>query len=199
MIMHLTRVFRGRHGVPIIDRVDSAIFEKTYFGDCLACVFCHDSCCRSGADIDAENVARLLLHGALAEDVGVSPEEWFPGPFVEDSEFPGGQYTRTGVKNGSCIFLNHKGRSCLIHAYAIRRGLEVREIKPLVCNLFPVTFERGLLEPSREIREASLVCMGPGPTLYRAIRGDLGYYFGKEFVDELDRCEITFRSAATDQ
>jgi Fe-S-cluster containining protein len=191
MIVTLSRPYRLAKGAPVIDRVDTDIFEKTYFGECLACTFCHDSCCAPGADVDVENVARLKEQAGLAETVGAPPGEWFRPGLTEDDEFPGGQYTRTAIKGGACIFLDRKGRGCLIHAYAVARGLEHRDLKPLVCALFPVTFDGGLLQPSREIKDNSLVCMGQGPTLYRAVRGDLVYYFGKDFADELDRCEAT--------
>jgi Fe-S-cluster containining protein len=196
MIVPLSRAYRSRQGAPVIDRIDTDIFAKTYFGECLACTFCHDACCAPGADVDAENVARLRVQPGLAEVVGVGPEGWFRPGFAEDGEFPGGRYTRTAVKGGSCVFLNRKGRGCLIHAYAAAHGLDHRRLKPLVCNLFPITFEAGLLEPSREVTDGSLVCVGPGPTLYRAVRDDLAYYFGNEFVDELDRLEATFLAAA---
>ncbi len=107
-------------------------------------------------------------------------------------EFPGGGYTRTAVKDGSCVFLDRKGRGCLLHTYAAAHGLDHRQFKPLVCALFPITFEDRLLHPSEEVKDASLVCVGPGPTLYKAVRDDLAYYFGTDFVVELDQHEATF-------
>jgi Fe-S-cluster containining protein len=192
MIVRLSRAYRSRQGAPAIERIDTNIFEKTYFAECLACTFCHDSCCAPGADIDTENVARLKEQPGLAQMVDVDPGEWFRPGFVEDPEFPGGRYTRTAVKDGSCVFLNRKGRGCLIHAYALGHGLDHRQLKPLVCTLFPLTFDDSLLQPSKEVKDASLVCVGPGPTLYRAVRDDLAYYFGTDFVAELDRHEATF-------
>jgi Fe-S-cluster containining protein len=192
MIVPLSRAYPSRQGAPVIRRIDTAIFEKTYFGECLACTFCHDSCCARGADIDAENMARLKEQPGLAEAVGVAPEAWFKPGLVEDRDFPGGRYTRTAVKDGACVFLNRKGRGCLLHTYAAAHGLDHRRLKPLVCVLFPITFDDGLLGPSGDVKDASLVCLGPGPTLYRAVRDDLAYYFGPDFVTELDRHEAAF-------
>ena len=73
-----------------------------------------------------------------------------------------------------------------IHAYAIEKGIDYHALKPLVSTLFPVTFEQGVLVPSSEAVDGSLICCGEGATLYEGARGELGYYFGGDFVLELD-------------
>ena len=62
-------------------------------------------------------------------------------------------------------------------------------IKPRVSALFPVTFDDGVLDPSTEITDGTLVCGGQGPTLYRGVRLELAYYFGELLVRELDGLE----------
>jgi hypothetical protein len=69
------------------------------------------------------------------------------------------------------------------------KGMDYHDIKPLVCILFPLSFEEGLLSLAPELEDGSLVCSGSGESVYRAMRNELAYYFGNEFVEELDRME----------
>ncbi len=190
MIRHLKNTYASRDGVPVIAAVDPAIFSKRYFTDCLACTFCHDICCSYGADIDVENFQRLEPYADALEDFTHVPRaEWLTGQFEDDAEVAGGRYTRTRVRDGRCAFLNRNGRGCLIHRFCLEKGLDYHRLKPVVCWLFPVTFDNGLLGPSTEIQDNSLICMNMGPTLYRAARGELHYYFGEGLVAELDQLE----------
>jgi hypothetical protein len=159
---------------------------------CLQCTYCHDSCCQYGVDVDADNAARLEPHAAEIERfTGVPKERWFTGEWTSDPEFPGGRFTRTRVEDGACVFRSRTGRGCTIHSFAVDRGIDYHELKPMVSVLFPVTFDAGLLHPSNEISDRSLQCYGDGPTLYRGVRGEIGWYFGKPLVDELDALERT--------
>jgi hypothetical protein len=115
--------------------------------------------------------------------------EWFTQERWPDSEFPGGSYARTQVVNGACVFLNRAGRGCSIHSFCLERGLDFHELKPMVSCLFPVTFDNGLLLPSDDVEDDSLICLNSGPGLYRGVRSDLSYYFGEAFVSELDELE----------
>ena len=190
MIIKLSRPYASREGVPVVTHVETDIFVRTYFMHCMACDFCHDSCCGYGADIDAANVKRLAAHAeALEAYVDVPGKQWFKAVYSEDAEFPGSRYTRTRVKDGACVFLNRTGRGCLIHRYCMDQGIDFHELKPLVCSLFPVSFNDGLLFPSAEILDNSLQCLGNGPTLYRGAREDVRHYFGAELVAELDTLE----------
>ena len=67
----------------------------------------------------------------------------------------------------------------------------------MVSCLFPITFgDNGLLQPSDEVEDNALICLGSGPGLYQGVRSDLSYYFGEAFVSELDRLEAeVLRSA----
>jgi hypothetical protein len=77
----------------------------------------------------------------------------------------------------------------MLHTFALGRGVDYHEIKPMVCSLFPVTFDGGLLHPSNEIADRSLQCIDDGPTLYEGVRSEIEYYFGAGLVAELDGLE----------
>jgi hypothetical protein len=79
----------------------------------------------------------------------------------------------------------------MIHSYAIERGLDYHDLKPMVSALFPATFDDGLLHPSNEIVDRSLQCIDDGPTVYRGIRSEIAWYFGEALVAELDALEAS--------
>lgn len=190
VIRQLSHPYECRGGAPVIDRVDTAIFRQRYFVYCMKCEYCHDSCCQYGADIDVENVARVEAHAAeLERYTGVPRERWWTGEWTDDTEFPGGKQTRTRVEDGACVFRNRRGRGCMLHSFALERGLDYHDLKPLVSSLFPVTFDWGLLHPSNEISDRSLQCIDDGPTLYRGVRSEIEWYFGEGLVAELDGIE----------
>jgi Fe-S-cluster containining protein len=190
MIRGLSQPYTATGGVPTVDRVDTAIFEQRYFTHCLQCHFCGDSCCSYGADIDLPNVERLLDQAdALESYVGVARESWFGEDAFTDSEYPGGAFRRTMVKNDACVFLNRRGRGCLIHTFALSRGMDYHDVKPMICSLFPVTYDNGLLHPSDEVNDRTLACLGSGPTVYRGARHEIDHYFGAGLVSELDAIE----------
>lgn len=190
MIRALSRSFACRWGVPAVDRVDTAIFVRRYFMQCMQCSYCFDSCCQYGVDVDAPNVERLR---ARADDLerytGVPRDRWFSEAWTDDAEFPGGRHTRTRVQDGACVFRSRTARGCMIHSYALEAGLDYHELKPMVSVLFPVTFDGGLLHPSNEIEDRSLQCIDDGPSLYRGVRDEIAWYFGAGLVAELDGLE----------
>ena len=187
MIQRLQQAYPSRDGAPIISEVDLNIFVRRYFTYCLDCTFCHDACCLHGTDVDVENFERINAHAeALEKHTGVPRAEWFSGEFYEDAEFAGGSHTRTRVNRGACAFLNRSGRGCLIHSFSIDQQIDYHVLKPIVCCLFPITFDDGLLHPSSEIEDGSLICMNAGPTLYEGARNEILYYFGDRLIAELD-------------
>ncbi|QQG36792.1 MAG: hypothetical protein HYS17_03205 [Micavibrio aeruginosavorus] len=187
MIIPLDKPYPSILGAPVIDRVDSAIFSRRYFAHCMACGFCGDSCCQYGVDIDIENVGRIMdVADRLEPFAGSRRDQWFENGYEDDPYFPGGKVTRTQVKNGACVFLNRKGRGCLLHSFALQEGINPNDLKPLVSAIFPVTFDAGCLCPSDEILDNELICRDLGSCLYEGARADLGYYFGTEFVAVLD-------------
>lgn len=182
----LSRPYASRHGVPVLERVDPAIFTLRYFSACLQCTFCHDACCEHGVDISGEEVGRVLAHAdALEVRVGVPRAEWFVEGWSADAEFPSGRHTRTRVRDGACVFLDRRSRGCHLHAFALAAGADYHDVKPMVSALFPITFDQGALLPSEELRDGRLVCSGVGPTLFSAVKGELAWYFGQALVDEL--------------
>jgi hypothetical protein len=72
--------------------------------------------------------------------------------------------------------------------------MDYHELKSLVDCLFPITFADGTLCPADEVTDGTLICADTGPTLYRGLRGELAYYFGEEFVSELDELEHHLRT-----
>jgi|SRR5579883_1109700 len=205
MSLPLSRPYPSRYGAPVLDRVDVRIFELTYFAHCMDCGFCHDACCQYGADIEMPRVRAVEEHRAELEAyLGVPRAEWFrehPDDvgILPEAEYPGGAYTRTSVvdlpdgrsphNTSACVFLDPRGRGCRLHRFALERGIDVHTIKPMVCLLFPLSFNTGQLIPAYEFEIDDLVCQGPGPSLYRSAREDVLYYFGPELVAELDRLE----------
>lgn len=187
MIISLGSSYPSIHGTPVIDRVDSTIFTRRYFAHCMACGFCGDSCCQYGVDIDRENVARIeAVAHQLEPFMAVPRQEWFEPGYEADPVFPGGQVTRTRVRDGACVFLNRQGRGCLLHSFAVRQGINPNHLKPLVSAIFPVTFDAGCLCPSDEILDNELICRDQGLSLYEGARNDLGYYFGAGLLVVLD-------------
>ncbi|HEX3771528.1 MAG TPA: hypothetical protein VHV30_11710 [Polyangiaceae bacterium] len=194
MIRSLSRPYVCRGGAPVVDRVDTAIFVRTYFMDCMGCSYCHDSCCQYGADVEGDVTPRIQAHAEGIEAfTGVPRERWFRGgrevEWTPDKEFPGGRQTRTSVEGGACVFRSRSARGCMLHTFALGQGLDYHEVKPMVCSLFPVTFDYGLLHPSNEIEDRSLQCIDDGPSLYKGVRDEIAYYFGAELVAELDALE----------
>ncbi|MFO0850622.1 MAG: hypothetical protein U0871_19000 [Gemmataceae bacterium] len=204
----LSRPYVSRYGAPVIDRVAPTLFRATYFAQCMDCGFCQDACCQYGADIELPRVAAIDRHRAELEAyLGVSRDQWFrddPSDVgrVADPDYPGGAYTRTQVvplpagrsehNTEACVFLDPTpgGRGCRLHRFALERGIDVHDIKPLVCLLFPASFADGVLCPAYEFElEGELVCQGPGATVYQSARADILYYFGPELVAELDALE----------
>lgn len=191
MIVPLSRSYTARDGAPTVERVDKRIFSLTFFSACMDCTFCHDACCQYGATIEEPKVRAILDRADELEPfIGRPRSEWFQDDaWLDDPDYPGNRYTRTQVHGERCAFLNRNGRGCLLHTFALVRGIPVPEIKPLACNLFPVLFEDRTLIVPLEIDDGTLVCLGEGPTLYQSARSDLAYQFGSDLVAELDALE----------
>jgi hypothetical protein len=186
----LAASFPSRYGVPVLSAVDVTIFRARYFTHCMQCSFCHDSCCQHGVDVDMLHVPALELHAeALQARTGIARADWFTGEYSPDPEMPGGGSVRTRVVDGACIFRDRTGRGCHIHAYCLERGLDYHTLKPIIDCLFPLTFSEGVLYPAIEVDDRSLICLDTGPTLYRGVRDELGYYFGEGLLGALDAVE----------
>lgn len=170
-------------------QVDSDIFSLRYYSTCMGCTFCNDSCCQYGCDVNLGERDRILaVKEELARVVKHPPSLWFKPEVYEDPEYPTGKYVRANTMNGACVFLNPDGRGCGIHRFAMETGRDYHDIKPMVCWLFPVCWDKGVLRPNTDVRD-DLVCAGKGPTLYRSSRGELEKVFGPGLIVELDRVE----------
>lgn len=193
MVIKLKNSYPSIHGLPVIHSVDTDIFEYTYFMKCMECTFCKDQCCEWGADIDMQNVERVMKYkDELEQFTGITSEKWFDESEKKwDAEYPGGDYMRTTYdeEKDYCIFLNTKGRGCMLHSFALHKGIDYHEIKPFFCSMFPVTYMDGVLMTPEEIDENLTACLGEGPTLYQGSRDELKYYFGEGLVAELDAAE----------
>ena len=186
-VIALGRDYPSIFAVPVIRAADTRIFTLRYFSACMACGFCHDQCCNYGVDIDRANMERLSALGPAFEAFAGAPQsDWFAPEIVSDEEFPSGRHGRTRAVDGKCVFADRKGRGCKIHAYCLENALDYHVYKPMVSILFPVTFEHGVLVPSPEAVDGSLICAGDGPSLYDGVRGELAYYFGDGLVAALD-------------
>ena len=184
-VVRLSKDYVCVQGAPLIHSVDTAIFSLRYFTFCMDCNFCKDQCCNYGVDIDLGNVMRLAALGEeFSARIPVPRAQWFTEEPVADAEFPTGRYVRTRTLDGKCVFRAKRG--CAIHAYAVEKGIDYHELKPMVSTLFPATFELGVLVPSSEVVDGSLICSGEGPSVFEGARGELTYYFGAEFVSELE-------------
>ncbi len=189
-IAELGRPYCCRFGGPTLHEVDTSIFRGRYFSDCMRCGFCHDACCSFGADVDRATFERMSAHASALESfAGVPKERWVEAGFQKDDEYVGGAFTRTRVEDERCVFLNRKGRGCLIHAFCIQAGLDYHELKPMICSLFPLTWDKGRLFCAVEVREKTLPCVDQGPSVYRGVRDELRHYFGDELVTALDLIE----------
>jgi Fe-S-cluster containining protein len=172
--------------VPALHSVESEIFTLRYYQACMQCTFCKDSCCQYGCDVNIGERDRLLaLKDELEPFLGIPSREWFKPEVFEDPEYPTGKFVRADTKNGACVFLNRKGRGCGIHAFAMETGRDYHSIKPMVCWLFPVCWDKGVMRPNSDVKD-DLVCFGTGPTLYEGARDELRRAFGDELVTELD-------------
>ena len=185
-LLTLSRRYRAHAGAPVLHAVHPEVFLLRYFTDCMACNFCHDSCCAYGVDVDRGEVDRLrLAEEALRPYVSCGASDWFAPGWTTDSEFPSGAYTRTTVVDGACVFRNKTGRGCAIHAYSLDAGVDYHLLKPMVSVLFPLTFDEGVLHAADDV-STGLVCAGRGPTLFEGVRPELLYYFDASLVGELD-------------
>lgn len=173
-----------------ISFVHRDIFLKKYFAHCLQCNFCHDWCCSFGADIDIENVDKIQQRKEEILPFVRPPEgEWFEAEYTYYEEYVGNQYTRTNTQGPRCVFISKDQRGCGLHRYAISKQMDYHELKPLVCILFPLSFEQGILSLAQELDDDSLICSGSGYSAYQSMRSELEHYFGREFVEELDGIE----------
>src|SRR3954465_5632437 len=129
MYRTLSRNYAPRVGVMVVDRIDARLFTATYFAACMDCTFCQDSCCQYGATVDLPMRDAILARAAELEPiVGRPSSAWFDDDFIEDADYAGGGYVRTRVFDRRCVFLNRRGRGCLLHGHALAKGEPVQGV-----------------------------------------------------------------------
>lgn len=194
-LTHVSKTLAKNHHSPSaklgIRRVLMDIFSINYGAPCMENCHCHDRCCSWGATITKPNVERLLEHReALEKSSGLPPEQWV----VKHDLGNGHKQLRLNAQGGACIFLDRKGRGCMIHRYCLENGIDYHTLKPLVCAFFPLTVLDGRLGISEEITSEENFCRLSNQSVYRAQRDELLYYFGEPFVAELDAMEAAWIS-----
>lgn len=118
--------------------------------------------------------------------MGIPSTDWFGPLLISDAEFPGGHYKRTQTRNGRCIFLDAVTRGCKLHRYCLDNEIDYHDLKPFYSTLFPLTIDAGVLHPSDDVDSLDLVCVGEGTSIYEGSKSELLYYYGAEFIEELD-------------
>lgn len=197
-IIPFSRPYPCRYGSPVLSSVDPLIFTIRYFTYCMQCTFCNDHCCSYGVSASVLDIERILARAdALEAYVGVQQDGWFEQEWEEEPDYPGGFSRRTVVTERGCIFLNPRGRGCMLHAYALEHGMDYHELKPIICAVFPCAVaEGGVLCTMDEIEEHSVICTGSGPTVYEGTRSELAYYWGEALVGELDAIQRSLTGPA---
>ncbi len=167
-----------------IHKVDESIFAARYFGRCMD-YNCKDCCCAHGCSVDIAEVDRIMAYkDELEKRLGISSSQWFTPDAIVDIDYPSKYYRRTQPINGFCVFHNNYARGCLLHTMAIEKGFDPHLIKPMVCFLFPVTWDKKCLLLADFLEE--LPCNQDGDSVVDAVMPELRYYLGEEMAAELE-------------
>ncbi|MBN1190995.1 MAG: hypothetical protein JXA46_14665 [Dehalococcoidales bacterium] len=164
--------------------MDEQIWSRSYFSRCLECTFCKDICCTYGCPVDIAEVKRIFYYQNILEQrSGIPSSEWFFPEADIRPEFPSGRVLRTRVY-GKCVFYYHQHRGCHLHSLALEMGIDPHLLKPMVCFLFPVTWDGCYLHVADFLDE--LPCNNQGQTIFESQRNELLAYLGPEFVREIE-------------
>jgi len=122
----------------------------------------------------------------------VQAMRWFDDDEPEaDPDAPSGTFVRTEVTGGGCLFLAQDRRGCAIHRAALEGGWDYRPVKPLVCQLFPLSYTSDAIVVSDDFVEYSCANQPGAPTLYRVTRDALAFHFGDALVRACDAAEAS--------
>ncbi len=184
-------------------RAHTGVFTKTVVADCMShrCSM-HatgseklDACCQYGCDVDLFELHAIMAH---ADDIRAvlrpdAPAKWFDDKNPEvDPDAKSGMFVRTIKHGGGCVFLAVDGlgqRGCAIHRAAVEKGWSWRDVKPSVCQLFPLTYTSDAIVISDDYVDYSCAYTQGAPTLYRIAREALGHVFGASLVAAMDDAE----------
>ena len=178
-----------------INRVDERIFTTNYFARCMECSLCNDSCCSYGCPVDTCEVERILAYkNDLENRLHIPASDWFSAEVEQRTEFPSGKVKRTRTNNNHCVFHNNISRGCHLHHFALEKGLDPHVIKPIVCFLFPLTWDDSYLYVSEFLDE--LPCKNTGLLILESQRNELMFYLGDDFMQEIEQIKIRCPSPA---
>ncbi len=168
-----------------IKEFDQSLFTKKYLADCMGCTFCSDMCCSYGCPADMEEVERISSYADKLEPIlGIPLSGWFQ-EIQDNADFPSGKVRYTRVYDNKCVFSKKGYRGCTLHRFCIENGMDVHILKPMVCSLFPVTWENGRIMASEFLNE--LPCQNTGVTVFKAQKNELNIYLGDYFITKQER------------
>lgn len=87
------------------------------------------------------------------------------------------------VYNGRCVFHAPTARGCLLHIMALEKGLDPHQLKPMVCFLFPLTWDGSYLHVADFLEE--LPCQHKGELILDSIIDEIRYYLGEDTASEI--------------
>ena len=146
---------------------------------------CKDCCCAHGCSVDIAEIDRIMSYkDELEKRLGISSSKWFTGKIIADADYPSKYYMRTRTYHGFCVFHNNNARGCLLHTMALEKGLDPHLIKPMVCFLFPITWDKDYLLIAEFLDE--LPCKQNGDSVIDSIMPEIRYYLGEEMATEIE-------------
>lgn len=169
-----------------IDRIDERVLTDRYFSPCFNCPACHDDCCAYGCPVTLVEIDRILaFKDELERQTSIPASGWFIDDVEPRDGYLDGLIKRTRVIGGSCVFHDDEARGCRLHRLALEKGFDPHSIKPLVCFLFPVTWDDTTLYISEFLEE--LPCRHIGSPILDAQIEELRCYLGDDFVNEVKK------------
>ena len=176
-----------------IKEVAESLFSRKYYADCLDFDQCRDICCSYGCDVDTAERDRILAFtDQLEPRLGIPAACWFENDLIKDASYPSGLVARTRVYDERCVFHDRRARGCLLHHFANEKGMDWRQLKPMVCAIFPITWERGRLLTSPFLEE--LPCNDRGTSVFQAQKQELKNFFGDHFVNDIEHAALQMKS-----
>jgi Fe-S-cluster containining protein len=172
-------------GLLKITDVDEKIWSGSYFARCMECTFCKDICCTYGCPVDIEEIDRIIPYrDVLEKRTGIPSTEWFHPEAEIRPEFPSGKILRTRVFD-RCVFYDRRRRGCHLHSLALEMGTDPHRLKPMVCFLFPITWDGTYLHVAEFLDE--LPCKNQGQPILESQKNELLAYLGPELVREIEK------------
>lgn len=166
-----------------IRHIDESMFSRCYASDCMG-DGCRDDCCCYGCPADtAEVEAIMAFKPELEERTGILAAQWFKRR-QRNPHYPSGYVRRTRVLDGYCVFHTRNGRGCILHRMALERGIDPHDIKPMVCFIFPLTWDGDLLHVAEFLDE--LPCRQGNCVIHTAQREEIKRYLGKAAAREIE-------------